>query len=49
MLQSVYILALAIGIISVLLLQFMKNHPLFILSPILIHKYIIQKFSIQLK
>lgn len=49
MLYNVYILAVAIGIVSVLLLQFMKNHPLFILSPILIHKYIIQKVFYPIK
>ena len=49
MLHNVYILAVVIGIVSVLLLQFMKNHPLFILSPILIHKYIIQKFFYPIK
>ena len=49
MLYSVYKLAVAICIFSVLLLQFMKNHPLFILSPILFHKYIIQKIFYPIK
>lgn len=49
MLYSVYKLAVAICIVSVLLLQFMKNHPLFILSPILFHKYIIQKIFYPIK